>query len=79
MRGTVFVFGFFIVFFFLIIQGSPLRGSFPGPGQAAGQLHPGGYSLSPKVQYPLLVTGMSSSFPAGVEPGSMTIGPQISN
>ncbi|KAF2600444.1 hypothetical protein F2Q68_00009376 [Brassica cretica] len=32
--------------------GSPLRGSFPRPGQAAGQLHPGG--LSPKAQYPLL-------------------------
>ncbi|KAF3552274.1 hypothetical protein DY000_02010579 [Brassica cretica] len=61
------------------MQGSPLRGSFPGPGQAAGQLHPGGYSLSPKAQYPLLGTGMSSSPPAGVESGSMTIGPQGSN
>ncbi|KAF2535427.1 hypothetical protein F2Q68_00023157 [Brassica cretica] len=60
-------------------QGSPLRGSFPGPGQAAGLLHPGGLSLSPKAQYPLFVTGMSSSPPAGVEPGSMTIGPQGSN
>ncbi|KAF3527621.1 hypothetical protein DY000_02037360 [Brassica cretica] len=60
-------------------EGSPLSGSFPGSGQAAGQLHPGGYSLGPKAQYPLLVTGMSSSPPAGVEPGSMTIGPQGSN
>ncbi|CAF1860427.1 unnamed protein product [Brassica oleracea var. botrytis] len=34
-------------------NGSPLRGSIPGPGQAAGQLHPGGFSLSPKAQYPL--------------------------
>ncbi|KAL0675657.1 hypothetical protein Bca4012_003638 [Brassica carinata] len=32
---------------------SPLRESIPGPGQAAGQLHPGGFSLSPKAQYPL--------------------------
>ncbi|KAF2583571.1 hypothetical protein F2Q68_00003589 [Brassica cretica] len=60
-------------------EGSPLRGSFPGPGQTADQLHPGGYFLSPKAQYPLLVTGMSSSPPAGVEPGSMTIGSQGSN
>ncbi|KAH0891149.1 hypothetical protein HID58_053578 [Brassica napus] len=34
-------------------QGSPLRGSIPGSGQAADQLHPGGFSLSPKAQYPL--------------------------
>ncbi|KAH0901617.1 hypothetical protein HID58_041120 [Brassica napus] len=34
------------------IKGSPLRGSFPGPGQVAGRLHPGGYVLSPKAQYP---------------------------
>ncbi|KAF3576098.1 hypothetical protein DY000_02033887 [Brassica cretica] len=60
-------------------RGSPLRGSFPGPGQAADQLHPGGLSLSLKAQYPLFVTGMSSSSPAGVEPGSMTIAPQDSN
>ncbi|WZZ68330.1 hypothetical protein YC2023_079700 [Brassica napus] len=46
---------FFIpqVYFFLIIEGSPLRGSVPGSGQAAGQLHPGSFSLSPKAQYPL--------------------------
>ena len=43
----------FILFFFFVIQGSPLSGSFPGPGQAADQLHPGGFSLSPKAQYPL--------------------------
>ncbi|KAF3547590.1 hypothetical protein DY000_02001817 [Brassica cretica] len=60
-------------------MGFPLSGSFPGSGKTAGQLHPGGYSLGPKAQYPLLVTGMSSSPPAGVEPGSMTIGPQGSN
>ncbi|KAF3532162.1 hypothetical protein DY000_02044006 [Brassica cretica] len=60
-------------------KGSPLRGSVPGPGQAAGRLHPGGYVLGPKAQYPLLVTWKSSSPPAGVEPGSMTIGPQGSN
>nr|VDD52877.1 unnamed protein product [Brassica oleracea] len=34
-------------------NGSQFRGSFPGSGQAAGRLHPGGYVLSPKVQYPL--------------------------
>ncbi|KAF2547370.1 hypothetical protein F2Q70_00020837 [Brassica cretica] len=60
-------------------MGSPLRGSFPGSGQAAGRLHPGGYVLSPKAQYPLLVTWKSSSPPASVESGSMTIGPQNSN
>ncbi|KAF2592953.1 hypothetical protein F2Q70_00042591 [Brassica cretica] len=60
-------------------KGSPLRGSVPGPGQAAGRLHPGGYVLGPKAQYPLLVIGKSSSPPAGVEPGSMAIGPQGSN
>ncbi|KAH0854242.1 hypothetical protein HID58_090080 [Brassica napus] len=33
----------------------------------------------PEGPVPTLVTGMSSSPPAGVEPGSMTIGPQGSN
>ncbi|KAF3560738.1 hypothetical protein DY000_02012237 [Brassica cretica] len=64
---------------FCRLLGSPLRGSVPGSGQAPGRLHPGGYVLGPKAQYPLLVTGKSSSPPAGVEPGSMTIDPQGSN
>ncbi|KAF3565939.1 hypothetical protein DY000_02018364 [Brassica cretica] len=60
-------------------DGSPFRGSFPGSGQAADRLHPGGYVLSPKAQYPLLVTWKNSSPPAGVESGSMIIGLQGSN
>ncbi|KAL0649674.1 hypothetical protein Bca4012_092365 [Brassica carinata] len=44
-------------------RGSPLRGSLPGPGQAAGRLHPGGYVLSPKAQYPL--RDMDEQFASG--------------
>ncbi|KAL0750072.1 hypothetical protein Bca101_032075 [Brassica carinata] len=43
--------------------GSPLRGSFPGPGQAAGRLHSGRYVLSPKAQYPL--RDMDEQFASG--------------
>ncbi|KAF3484937.1 hypothetical protein F2Q69_00054436 [Brassica cretica] len=43
--------------------GSPLCGSFPGPGQAAGRLHPEGYVLSPKAQYPL--RDMDEQFASG--------------
>ncbi|KAF3525020.1 hypothetical protein F2Q69_00046722 [Brassica cretica] len=44
-------------------KGSPLRGSFSGPGQAADRLHPGGYVLSPKAQYPL--RDMDEQFDSG--------------
>lgn len=52
-------------FFFFVIQGSPLRGSIPGPGQPAGQLHPGGFSLSPKAQYPFWCPDEARLFPHG--------------
>ncbi|KAF2533672.1 hypothetical protein F2Q70_00031668 [Brassica cretica] len=46
-----------------VTKGSPLRGSFPGSGQAAGRLYPGGYVLSPKAQYPL--RDMDEQFASG--------------
>ncbi|KAF2584193.1 hypothetical protein F2Q70_00036982 [Brassica cretica] len=44
-------------------EGSPLRGSFPGPGQAVDRLHPGEYVLSPKAQYP--IRDMDEQFTSG--------------
>ncbi|KAF3508862.1 hypothetical protein F2Q69_00002061 [Brassica cretica] len=55
-NAVMFIFG-------LQIKGSPLRGSFPGSGQATGRLHPGGYVLSPKAQYPL--RDMDEQFASG--------------
>ncbi|CAF1723864.1 unnamed protein product [Brassica oleracea var. botrytis] len=40
----------------------------------SGPVSPGRFFPEPEGPVPTLVTGMSSSPPAGVEPGSMTIG-----
>ncbi|KAH0885286.1 hypothetical protein HID58_061382 [Brassica napus] len=45
----------------------------------SGPASPGRFFPESEGPIPTLVTGMSSSSPAGVEPGSMTIGPQGSN
>ncbi|KAL0825384.1 hypothetical protein Bca101_049061 [Brassica carinata] len=46
-----------------LFKGSPICGSFLGSGQAAGRLHPGGYVLSPKAQYPF--RDMDEQFASG--------------
>ncbi|WZZ83889.1 hypothetical protein YC2023_104461 [Brassica napus] len=56
-----------------------LRGSFPWARLGSGPLHPGGFYLgwrqgsTPSTAFD---DKMGSSPPPGVEPGSMTIGPQ---
>ena len=68
-----------IFFFFLIIQGSPLTWIIPWARLGSGPLHPGGLYLgwgqgsTPSTAFD---DKMGSSPPPGVEPGSMTIGPQ---
>ncbi|KAH0859482.1 hypothetical protein HID58_087743 [Brassica napus] len=51
----------------------------PWARSGSGPASPGRFFPEPEGPVPTLVTGMSSSPPAGVEPGSMTIGPQGSN
>ena len=57
-----------------------LRGSFPWVRLDSGPLHPGellpGLRIRPNTQYRFLVTRIGSFPPPGVEPESITIGPQ---
>uniref|UniRef100_A0A0D3CYJ6 Protein kinase domain-containing protein n=1 Tax=Brassica oleracea var. oleracea TaxID=109376 RepID=A0A0D3CYJ6_BRAOL len=59
--------------------GFPASRIIPWIRLGSGPASPGRFFPEPKGPVPTLVTGMSSSPPAGVEPGSMTIGPQGSN
>ncbi|KAG5411204.1 hypothetical protein IGI04_007523 [Brassica rapa subsp. trilocularis] len=61
------------------LQGFHLRGSFPWARLSSGPLHPGGFYLGwGQGPTPSTAFGdrMGSSPPPGVEPMSMTIGPQ---
>ena len=72
----------FLFFFFFCNPGVPhLRGSFPWARLGSGPLHPGGLYLGwGQGPTPSTAFGdrMDSSPPPGVEPVSMTIGPQSS-
>ncbi|KAH0875387.1 hypothetical protein HID58_072749 [Brassica napus] len=59
--------------------GFPASRVSPWVRSGSGPASPGKFFPEPEGPVPTLVTGMSSSPPAGVEPGSMTIGPQGSN